>query len=514
MPRPRLAMRNVREVLRLSLDQGLSVRDVAASLGVARSTVSDHLRRSEKAGLSWPLPDDLSDSALEQLLFPRPPPASASRPLPDWKEVHKELRRKGVTLMLLWLEYREQNPDGYGYSQFCYRYQQFSSTVDVVMRQEHRAGEKFFVDFPGQTLSIYDRKTGAVNFEAELFVGVLGASNYLYAEAVRSQDLASWIGAHVHAFSFFQSVPRIIVCDNLRSGVTRSHRYEPDVNATYSEMAAHYGVAVMPTRAYKPRDKAKAEAGVLLAERWILARLRNRRFYSLHEANQAISELVQAINNRPFKKLAGTRRSLFLELDRPAMKPLPDRPYEFSSWKLGRKVPPNYHVDYDEHFYSVPYQLVGRRVDVRATAQMLEVFCAHERVASHVRSYKKGGYTTLAAHMPERHRRLAEWTPERLVAWAKHTGPATAELVDAIMASRAHPEQGFRSCFGIMRLASKHGTARMEAAAVRALSARALSYKSVESILRHNLDAQPLPAPRNIRPHRAHDNLRGPSYYK
>lgn len=224
MPRPRLAMRNVREVLRLSLDQGLSVRDVAASLGVARSTVSDHLRRSEKAGLSWPLPDDLSDSALEQLLFPRPPPASASRPLPDWKEVHKELRRKGVTLMLLWLEYREQNPDGYGYSQFCYRYQQFSSTVDVVMRQEHRAGEKFFVDFPGQTLSIYDRKTGAVNFEAELFVGVLGASNYLYAEAVRSQDLASWIGAHVHAFSFFQSVPRIIVCDNLRSGVTRSHR--------------------------------------------------------------------------------------------------------------------------------------------------------------------------------------------------------------------------------------------------------------------------------------------------
>jgi transposase len=507
-------MRNVREVLRLALGQGLSVRDVAASVGIARSTVSDHLRRAEEAGLRWPLPDELSDSALEQLLFPKPLPAPVSRPMPDWKAVHKELRRKGMTLALLWLEYRQSHPEGYGYSQFCYHYQQFCSTVDVVMRQEHRAGDKCFVDFPGQTLSIYDRRTGAVLLEAELFVAVLGASNYLYAEAVRSQDLPSWIGAHVHAFSFFGAVPRIVVCDNLRSGVTKSHRYEPDINATYQEMADHYAMAVMPARAYKPKDKAKAEAGVLLAERWILARLRNRRFYSLHEANQAIRKLVTEINDRPFKKLSGTRRSLYEELERPAMKPLPDRPYEFAAWKLGLKVPPNYHVCYEGHFYSVPYQLLGRRVDVRATAQVVEVFCAHERVCSHMRSYKSGEYTTLPAHMPEKHRRLAEWTPERLVAWAKNTGPSTAELIEAIMASRSHPEQGFRSCFGIMRLAAKHGQARMEAAATRALSARAYSYKSVESILRHNLDSQPLPAPRTTRPHRTHDNLRGPSYYK
>lgn len=514
MPRPRLAVRKVREVLRLAQGQGLSIRQIGASLGLARSTIADHLRRAEQAGVSWPLPDDLDDATLEALLFPTPPPPPAGRPLPDWKAVHGELRRKGVTLMLLWLEYRETHPDGYGYSQFCHRYRLFNSTVDVVMRQEHRAGEKCFVDFPGQRIPIYDAKTGAVDFEGELFVAVLGASNYLYAEAVRSQRLPSWIGAHVHAFSFFGGVSELVVCDNLRSGVTKSHRYEPDVNATYEEMAAHYGTAILPTRTYKPRDKAKVEAGVLLAERWILARLRNRRFSSLHEANLAIAELVQWINDRPFKKLPGTRRSLFEELERPALKALPHRPYVFAAWKLGRKIHPDYHVENDDHYYSVPHTLVGRRVDVRATAQVVEIFCAHERVASHVRSYKKGGYTTLPAHMPESHRRQAEWTPQRLVAWAKHTGPATAELVDAIMASRHHPEQGFRSCFGIMRLANQHGIERMEAAATRALQARALSYKSVESILRHKLDAQPLPAPRITRPHPTHDNLRGPSYYR
>src|SRR5579859_1834519 len=303
-------MRKVRDILRLAWGQGLSHRVVGAALGVPFTTVADHLRRAKAVGLSWPLPEDLSDAALEALLFDKEPaPPTQARPMPDWQYIHKELRRPGVTLMLLWLEYKEAHPsDGYAYSQFCRHYRAFEGHLDLVMRQEHRAGEKLFVDFPGQRLAIYDRRSGEVALQAELFVAVLGASNYLYAEAVDSQRLSAWVGAHVHAFEFFAAVPRIVVCDNLRSGVKAAHRYEPDVNATYAEMAAHYGVAIIPTRPRKPRDKAKVEAGVLLAERWILARLRNRRLYSLAEANAAIAELVTVINDRPFKKMPGCRR--------------------------------------------------------------------------------------------------------------------------------------------------------------------------------------------------------------
>jgi len=358
-------MRKIREVLRLALGEGLSCRQVSASLGIAGSTVSDHLRRAERAGVSWPLPAGLDDDALEAMLFPPAPPAAAQRPQPDFTTVHKELRRKGVTLLLLWLEYKEQHPDGYQYSQFCLLYRAFRGTVDVVMRQEHRAGEKLFVDFPGQRLPIYDRRTGAVVLEAELFVAVLGASNYLFATAVRSQELVHFVGAHVEAFEFFGAVPAIVVPDNLRSGVTKAHRYEPDINATYQEMAEHYGVVVIPTRPAKPRDKAKVEAGVLLAERWILARLRHRRFFSLAEANRAIRELVQQINDRPFKKIPGSRRSLFEELDRPAMGALPEHRYQFAAWRFGKKVNIDYHVDVDRHYYSVPFRLVGQRIDVR-----------------------------------------------------------------------------------------------------------------------------------------------------
>jgi transposase len=514
MPRPRLAMRKVRDVLRLAWGQKLSTRQVAASLGVPPSTVGDHLKRAELAGLSWPLPDDLDDQALEALLFPKPPPPEVIRPMPDWAEVHKELRRPGVTLMLLWFEYRERHPDGYGYSQFCHRYREFAGRLDLVMRQEHKAGEKCFVDFPGQRLPIYDRRSGAVAFFAELFVAVLGASNYLYAEAVASQQLPQWIAAHVHALEFFGAVPRVMVSDNLRSGVTKAHRYEPEINATYQDFAAHYNIAVIPARPYKSRDKAKVEAGVLLAERWILARLRNRRFYSLHEANLAIRELVEAINNRPFKKLPGTRRSLFEAIDRPAMGPLPSLPYDVCTWRLGLKVNIDYHIEADHHYYSVHHSLVGRRVDVRIGSQTIEIFHAHKRVASWKRSWKRGGYSTDRAHMPESHRRHAEWSPRRIVAWAEKTGPALAELARAILESKPHPEQGYRSCLGIIRLAERYGPERLEAAARRALSVRAYSYRSVESILRHGLDRQPLPEKRPDRVHPRHDNLRGPSYYR
>jgi transposase len=515
VPRPRLAMRKVRDILRLAVGQGLSTRQVGRSLNVPFTTVADHLRRATEAGLGWPLPEGISDAELEAALFPKVPVAPpAERPVPDWNRVHTELRRKGVTLMLLWLEYKEANPDaGYSYSQFAHHYRTFKGTVDLVMRQDHRAGEKLFIDFPGQTLPIYDRATNAVAFEAELFVAALGASSYVYAEAIASQSLPAWTTAHVHCFETLGGVTEILVPDNLASGVKKPHRYEPEINATYQEMADHYGAVVIPARVRKPRDKAKAEMSVLLAERWILARLRNRRFYSLAEANAVIAELVAWLNDRPFRKFPGTRRELFESLDRPALRPLPASAYQYGAWRFGLKVNIDYHIESDRHYYSVPYQLVGQRVDVRTSATTVEIFFSGKRVASHLRSREPGRHTTDPAHMPDSHRRHAEWTPSRIIEWAGKTGPFTAQLVSEIMEARRHPEQGYRSCLGIIRLADRYGAERLEAAAARALRARALSYKSVESILAHGLDSQPL-AEAPPRTHRRHRNLRGPEYYR
>ncbi|MHB1535295.1 MAG: IS21 family transposase [Acidimicrobiales bacterium] len=508
-------MRKVRDVLRLSLKEGLSLRRVAASLEVPHTTVADHVRRAKAAGLSWPLPEGLDDDALEALLFSSPAPSPAQgRPLPEWNKVHIELRRPHVTLMLVWLEYKEAFPDGYAYSQFCELYRRWRARIDVVMRQQHKAGEKLFVDFPGRRIPIYDERSGALAFEAELFVAVLGASGYLFAEVLRSQELLHWVAGHVHAFEAMGGCPAIVVCDNLRSGVSRPNRYEPDVNATYAEMAAHYGVAVIPARSYKPRDKAKAEAGVLLAERWIMARLRNERFTSLGEANLKIRLLVEWVNDRAFKTLAGSRRSVFEEIDRPALRALPADRYEFALWRKA-KVSIDYHIEVrsERHYYSVPYRLVGEVVDLRLSGGTVEVFHRNRRVASHVRKFTPG-YSTDAAHMPESHRRHAAWTPSRIISWAAQTGPATAKLTEAIMTARRHPEQGFRSCLGIVRLGGRYGEERLEAAAQRALAARAYSYRSVESILRAGLDRQALPDKSAPRAHPSHDNLRGADYYQ
>ncbi len=512
MPRPHTAMRKIRDMLRLRLGEGLSIRQVSASLQMPFTTVSDHLRRAEDAGISWPLPE-FSDEELEELLFDKPAPPSERRALPEWSKIHSELRRPGVTLMLLWIEYKESHPDdGLGYSQFCERYRVWRRHLDVVMRQNHKAGEKLFVDFPGQKIPIYDPATGEIVLEAELFVAVLGASSYLYAEAIRSQELVHWVNAHVKAFEFLGGCPAILVPDNLASGVTKAHRYEPDINATYQDMATHYQVAVIPARPRKPRDKAKVEAGVLLAERWIMARLRNRHFVSIAAANAEIAGLVAWVNNRPFKKLEGTRRSVFLEIDRPALRPLPEKRYELAEFKEV-KVNIDYHVEADRHYYSVPYLYVGEVLDLRMTVSTIEIFRRGKRVASHLRSYRRGKFTTERAHMPESHRRHAEWTPSRIIAWAEKTGPSTARLAAEIMERRPHPEQGFRSCLGIVRLGGRYGTDRVEAACERALSARSFSYRSVESILRNGLDKQPLPTPPPARAHPHHDNVRGPGYY-
>jgi transposase len=513
VPRPRSDMRKIREVLRLTFGEGLSRRRVAAASGVPVMTVSGYVRRATAAGLGWPLPEGLDDVALEAALFPPTAPSSVARAQPDFAYAHAELKKKAVTLMLLWVEYREEHPDGYGYSQFCEGYRAWRRKVDVVMRQSHKAGEKLFVDFPGMTVPIYDGQTGEVAMRAELFVAVMGASSYLYAEAFASQELASWMTAHVHTFEFLGGCPAVCVPDNLKAGVTRAHRYEPELNRTFAEMAAHYSVAVIPARPYKPRDKAKAEAGVLLAERWIIARLRHHRFYSLAEANAEIERLVEAINHRPFKKMAASRASLFAEIDRPALKPLPAQRYSYGEWAQ-KTVNIDYHLEVDHHYYSVPYRLVHERLWTKMSATTVEIFHHSKRVAAHVRSRRRYGHTTDPAHMPESHRRHAQWTPSRILAWAKKTGPSTAALIEGILARRAHPEQGFRSALGIIRLGSRYGEDRLEAAAARALHLGAYSYRSVESILKAGLDRQPLPTVTPSRPHPHHRNVRGATYYR
>jgi transposase len=512
MPAVRLSMRKIRDVLRLKFDGGQTNRRIARSCHISRPSVADYLLRFQEAGLQWPAAAALDDAALQAKLFP-PAPAvsSAQRRVPDWGHVHRELHRPGVTLTLLWHEYKTAHPEGYQYSWFCDQYRAWAGKLDVVMRQEHRAGEKLFVDYAGQCAEVVDRRTGEIR-QAQIFVAVLGASSYTYAEATWSQQLPDWIGSHVRAFGFFGGTSELLVPDNLRSGVSKAHRYEPDLNPTYADLANHYGVAVLPARVRKPRDKAKAEAGVLLVERWILAALRDRTFFSLEELNREIARLLERLNSRPFKKLPGSRRELFAQLERPALRPLPAQPYEFAEWKKVR-VNIDYHVEVDGHYYSVPYQLVRKALEARYSERTVECFYKGQRVASHRRSQRKGHHTTVAEHMPSTHRSYAEWTPQRLIGWAEKTGPATAGVVQTILERRSHPQQGFRSCLGIMRLGKSFGEQRLEAACRRALTLGSCSYKSIESILRQGLDRKALPEQEELELDIEHANIRGSAYY-
>jgi transposase len=505
-------MRKIKEILRLKFEVGRGQRQIARSCGIGKTTVAECLARFKRSKLSWSEASQLDDATLEHKLYPPAPVVpTQARAVPDWAHIHQELRRKGVTLTLLWYEYKADHPDGFEYSWFCERYRAWAMQLDVVMRQEHRAGEKLFVDYAGQTVDVVDRRTGEIR-QAQIFVAVLGASNYTYAEATWSQQLPDWIGSHVRAFGFFGGVPELAVPDNLRSGVTKAHRYEPDLNPTYADLANHYGVAVLPARVRKPRDKAKAEAGVLLVERWILAALRNRTFFSLEELNREIARLLERLNGRPFKKLPGSRRELFEQLDRPALRPLPVHAYEFAEWKKVR-VNIDYHFDIEGHYYSVPYRLVRKQLEARFTERTVECFHKGQRVASHVRSRLKGHHTTVAEHMPTSHRQYAEWTPQRLIRWAEKSGPATASTVRTILERRTHPQQGFRSCLGVMRLGKSYGDERLEAACRRALKLGSCSYKSIESILRQGLDRKALPEQQELELSIEHDNIRGSDYY-
>jgi transposase len=506
-------MRKVQEVLRLLLECGLSRRQAGRASGVGRASVAEYFERARKAGLleSW---KSLSGEELERRLYPpaRRPPTQSERPEADWAAVHEELKRRDMTLSLVWQEYREQHPDGYQYSRFCDLYRAWRGKLDLCMRQVHRPGEKLFVDYCGATVPVVDAGSGEVR-EAQVFVAVWGASSYTFAEATWSQGLSDWIGSHVRAFEFGGGLPELVIPDNLRAGVSRACRYEPELNPTYQDLAVHYGVAVMPARVRKPRDKAKVEAGVQLVQRWILARLRQRRFFSLGELNQAIRELLGPLNQRPFRKRPGCRRSLFESLEQPALRPLPEERFTYAEWKKGR-VHIDYHVEVEGHYYSVPYQLVSQQLDVRVSAKTVECFAKGKRVASHLRSGRRGAHTTQSEHMPRPHREYAEWTPARLVRWAQEAGPSVAGLIATVMATRAHPQQGFRSCLGILRLSQRYGSERLEAACQRALQVGAASYRSVRSILLVGLDRQEIPTaePQASLP-LVHENLRGASYY-
>ena len=504
-------MRKMYEILRLLWHLGVGVRDTARACSVSHSTVLEYQRRAEEAELCWEQVKEMDSGTLERRLFPREA-AEPSRPLPKWPEIYRELKRPGVTLQLLWEEYKETHPEGYQYSRFCELYGGWRKKLDLSMRQEHKAGEKLFVDYCGQTVPVKDPRTGQSR-GAEIFVAVLGASNYSYAEATWTQELENWVGSHVRTFEFLGGVPSLVIPDNLKSGVTKACRYEPDLNPTYQELASHYGTAVIPARVRKPKDKAKVEVGVQVVERWILARLRNRDFFSLGELNATIRELLERLNSRPFQKLEGCRRSHFEAVDQPALKPLPRERFESAEWRKVR-VRADYHVEVDGHFYSVPYQLVGQEMEVRVTAAAVECLHGGQRVACHVYSAEQGKSTTLREHMPRAHRHYAEWTPQRLVTWAQEAGPSTAEVVEGILTSRAHPHQGFHSCLGLRRLAQRYGPGRLEAACLRALRIHGLSYKSIRSILERGLDRQDPPGEAPSSPAIEHDNVRGAAYYR
>lgn len=513
MSRSHLSMRKIKEILRLKLECSCSNYLIACSVGVSSSTVSECLRRAREANISWPLPEAMDDEQLNLLLYPPAKHDKTDRVEIDWKHIHQELKRKHVTLRLLWQEHREKNPKGIGYSQFCHSYQSWSEKLDVWMRQSHKAGEKCFVDYAGDKVAVMiNSNTGEVR-HAEIFVAALGASNFTYAEATWTQQLPDWIQSHVNAFGFFGGVPEIVVIDNLRSGVDKSHRYEPDLNPTYQDMAFHYNVAVLPARVRSPKDKAKVENAVLQVERQIIAKLRDRTFFSLHELNQAIQLLLKELNQRPFQKLPGCRESQFTLLDKPALRPLPATRYQFSKWKKARPGA-DYHVELEQHFYSVPYSFIKKELDVRYTQTTVEIFYKSKRIASHIKSFTKNCHSTCKEHMPKRHQLYAEWTPERIVRWAEKTGTATALLVDEIMTSRHHPQQGFRACFGILRLSKSYGNERVESACQRAIEIGAYSYKSVESILKNALDKKALPTESNKTPIPAeHDYVRGQDYF-
>ena len=512
MPRMRVSMRKIREVLRLTHELGLSVRQVCEATGVGKTAVNEYVSRARVLGITWPVPAEIDDAELERRLFvPADRRDYHGRVVPDWMKVHEELKRRGVTLTILWDEHRAECPDGHGYSQFCELYSQWRKRLSPIMRQTYAAGDKLFVDWAGDTIDIIDPMTGEVH-AAHVFVAVLGASSYTYAEARWSETLPDWIGAHVNALDFLGGAPKAAVPDNLKTGITKPSRYEPGINKTYQELADHYGFVVLPARVRKPRDKAKVEAAVGIVSRYVLGRLRNQRFFSLHELNVAVRECVGKINAKVMKRIKQSRNDLFAALDQPALKALPGERYSYAEWKHCT-VAPDYHVEVEDHYYSVPFRLLRETVDARFTDATVELFHKGQRIASHLRSRLAHKHSTTPEHMPSNHRAYAEWSPTRMLAAAAKIGPATTALFEAIMKAKPHPEQGFRACLGILSLTKSYGPVRIEAAAKRGNDIGATTYGSIKSILQNGLDRAYAPASTPDTVPIKHANIRGRGYY-
>lgn len=504
-------MRKIRQVLRLYFENRQSRRAIARSLGLSRDAVADTLTRTAAAGLSWPLPENLDDADLEKRLFPAVGAIAAKRkPEPNWAEVHLALKQKGATLQVLHEEYLGEHPGGMVYSLFCQRHREFAQTLKRYMRQTYVAGERVFVDYAGPTMAIAEHLSGQI-MHAQIFVAVLGASNYIYAEAHWSQSLPDWIAAHVRMFEHFGAVPAVVVCDNLKAGVTKASRTEPVVNATYQDMADHYGTLVLPARAYKPKDKAKAENGVLIVERWILFRLRKRVFSSLGELNTAIRELLVEINARSFQKLPGSRQSAFEAIDRPAMQPLPDSPYEYAEFRKVR-VGLDYHVEVGDARYSVPFSLARREVELRITAGTVEVLHGGKRVASHAKRIGTARVTE-PEHMEAPHRHFGQWDVAHALEWGTQTGNHVRRFLEVLLTGTRTREQGYRAQTALKRLAKDFGNERLDAACGRAMEIGAQALSSVRSILRNHLDQLPTANNDHQEASFDHPNVRGSTYY-
>ena len=517
MAKKRLSMRKIKDILRLHHEAGLSNRAIAQTLGIGYGTVVDYLKRARQASISWPVPPDLQERDLGKLLFPTQTVTGQRRfTEPDFPAIHQELKRKGVTKLLLWQEYRQQHPDdGYSYAQFCHRYLQWLGHQQRSMRQTHQAGEKLFVDYCGPTMAVINPDTGEIR-QAQVFVAVMGASNFTFACASWSQSQEDWLNAHVQAFEYLGGVPHIVVPDNLKSAVRKTHRYEPDINPAYQQLAAHYQTAIVPARPYKPKDKAKAEVAVQIVERWIMARLRHQTFFTLASLNQAIRFLLDDLNQRPLKRLPGTRHSQFKQLDKPALKPLPAVPYEYADIKQAR-VHIDYHIQYDKHYYSVPHHLVKQAVEVQATRQTLAIYHQGQRVAIHPRNYRQGGHSTCQEHMPQAHQAMSEWSPDRFLSWAGDIGQETREVVNHLLQEKRHPEQSYRRILALLGNAKKYGRDRLNKACGRALLINSPTRSSVESILKQGLDqievATADPAVQEELSLDHHENVRGEDYY-
>jgi transposase len=513
MPRERTSMKTYREILRLALNLKLSAREISNITGASRGTVQDCLRRAKAVGLDWPLPENFDDIELTEMMYPALPKAPSGFAEPDFSLVQKEMQKKGVTLTLLWEEYAAEHPsDFYSYSQFVRRYRNWCQTKEVSMRQVHRAGDKLFLDFSGMTIPLTCRETGEVT-AAQIFVACHGVSNYTYVEACTSQNLFNWLAVHVRAFNFFGGVPQFLVPDNLKSAVVKAKRFDPLINRSYQRLAEHYGTSIVPARAYKPKDKAKVEKGVQVVQHWILARIRNLTFFTIADLNKSLWVLLKELNEEPFQKLPGSRRSTFEEIDQPALMPLPTKQFEFEEWVSDIKIAKDYHVEVQGHYYSVPFKFVGERVDIRCTDSTLEVFRANVRIASHIRNWAQGGTTTAPEHMPPSHAEYHGMTPERFLSWARDIGPATTHVVRIVLASKKQPQLSFGACFGILKAqVSAHGADDVELACKHAITVGCISYAFVKSVLEHGVEKLLLQQQINLADIE-HTNIRGPANY-